>query len=614
MNFSRINYTLLATFMFSTFLTAQNLRIDKIEPPNWWVGMNLNNVQLMIYGENLNDAIIKFENENIHVVKIHKIENPSYTFVDITIPENIAPGNYKLLAEKNGQAFKIDYPILKREKSAETHSGFNKEDVIYLISPDRFCNGNIENDTLSHSRDEFQFFDLNGRHGGDIEGIISKLDYIKDLGATAIWITPLLENDMYMSYHGYAATHLYKVDPRFGSNNLYKKLVDEAHNNGLKIIYDHVANHIGINHEWVENLPMETWFNGSVKNHLSANHHKMVFTDPYRDASTVKQVQEGWFTDYMPDLNQSNEYMSHYIIQNTIWWIEYAGIDAVREDTYPYADQKFMAKWAKALMDEYPNFNILGEVWTGETAFLAGYVRNSFMPKKFNSNLPAITDFAFRDVAIRFLKGENSLYHFYNLFAKDYLYPDPDNLVLFLDNHDVDRAMYAANGNIAKYKMALTLLLTTRGIPQIYYGTEIGMDGGGHHGKIRGPFPGGFPTDSLNAFTVEGRDSTQNSIYSFLNKMLSLRGEHRALSSGKFVQFPPEDGIYNYFKILDDEIIYCALNENDAQREINISKYDHLFRNKLHRVNILSPGKEIEENADSILIDPNNIAIYKFIE
>ncbi|MGB5895086.1 MAG: alpha-amylase family glycosyl hydrolase, partial [Ignavibacteriaceae bacterium] len=452
---------------------SQDFTISKIEPPNWWIGMKQDTLQLKFYGNDIQDADVFLKSDNVRIIKHHLTQNSDYLFLDIVIPSDAEPGNYTFTFISENDAYDFDYTILKRENESASHNGFTNEDVIYLIFTDRFCDGNPDNNTIGDSLDEFTSTDLDGRHGGDIEGIISNLDYLSDLGVTALWITPILENNMWMSYHGYAATDLYKIDQRFGSNVLYKHLVEESHKRGLKIILDHVSNHIGINHTWVKNLPMGDWFNGTVENHISAKHDKMAFLDIHGDSTIVKFTTEGWFQDYMPDLNQRNPYLKKYLIQNTLWWIEYSGLDGIREDTYPYADQNYLSEWAEAILEEYPNFNIVGEVWKGVPSIISGYQTNSPVRKlDFDSNLPAVTDFALADAIRWYLNDEKSIYHFYETLAQDIVYNDPDNLLVFMDNHDIERATYIADGNVNKVKIALNLLLFTRGIPVLFYGTE----------------------------------------------------------------------------------------------------------------------------------------------
>ncbi|HEY6626974.1 MAG TPA: alpha-amylase family glycosyl hydrolase, partial [Ignavibacteriaceae bacterium] len=411
--------------------------------------MQWDTVQVMVYGENLEGVRVSSSDDGLKILNVQLLDNSSYLFIDIYIPEDHKSGNYKLKFYEDDVELEIAFPILDREMLTDKHQGFSNEDVIYLIFADRFCDGNPTNNTIGDSLDQFTSADLDGRKGGDIEGIISKLDYLKELGVSAVWITPMLENNMWMSYHGYAATDLYKIDPRFGSNKLYKTLVEEAHTRGLKIILDHVSNHIGINHYWVNNLPSNDWFNGTSENFIKASHDKMAFLDIHGDSIIVKMNQQGWFTDYMPDLNQRNPFLKKYLIQNTLWWIEYAGIDGIREDTYPYNDQKYLAEWTEAILTEYPKFNIVGEIWQGIPSIVSGYQTNSPIRKvDFDSNLPSVTDFALSDAIRDYLSGAKSIYKIYETIAQDIVYSDPDNLMVFFDNHDVDRAMLVADGNV----------------------------------------------------------------------------------------------------------------------------------------------------------------------
>jgi len=577
-------------------LIAQDIAIYKIEPPNWWEGMKHNKIQIMVYGSELNNAEVK--SENLTITKVEHVINKNYLFVDIDLNETNA-GIYEITFSNGKSETKIDFPIYERDESSKIHQGFNQEDVIYLIMPDRFANVDQANDSVKGYVDSFQNDFSQARHGGDIAGVISKLDYIKNLGFSTIWLTPIVENNTFRSYHGYSATDLYKVDPRFGTLELYKNLVNKAHSKGLKIIMDHVANHIAIDHPWIKNLPTNDWINGSVENHFKANHNKMVFSDTHADSSTIIHVQEGWFVKYMPDLNHKNSFLANYIIQNTLWWIEYAGVDGIREDTYPYCDQKFMARWANAIITEYPTFNIVGEVWTGDPAFLSGYQSGNKL-RNIDSNLPSLTDFGMRDALVNYLSGKETIYKFYETLASDYLYPNANNLVTFVDNHDVGRAMFYANSDTSKFKIAFHLLLTTRGIPQVFYGTEIGMKENEDHGTLRKNFPGGFPNDSTNAFAKIGRTKEENEIFNSFQKMLALRKKYPALSKGELIHFPPNDGVYIYFKIFGEELILNIINTSDKEAKVDIRKYSQIMMGKTELTN-LSSSKNINVAENSIL-------------
>ncbi len=603
MFFKKIGF--ISLIIVSTFL-AQNIRVNKIEPPNWWEGMKHNKIQLMIYGEGFNN--VEIESEGIKIDKIHEVENPNYIFVDVDL-SSTPFGKYEIIFSNGTSKISVDFPLYKRELSYTIHQGFSNEDVIYLIMPDRFANGNESNDFVDGYVDTFQNQYTQARHGGDIAGVTSKLDYLKDLGISTIWLTPIVENNTFRSYHGYSATDFYKVDPRLGNIETYKTLVNTAHNKGLKVIMDHVSNHIAIDHPWIKNLPTKDWINGTVENHLQANHHKMVFTDPYSDSTTIKHVQEGWFVDYMPDLNHKNKYLANYIIQNTLWWIETTGVDGIREDTYPYCDQKFMSRWANVILDEYPTLNIVGEVWTGTPAFLSAYQGgNKF--RKIDSNLPAITDFGMRDILVEYLTGKKSLYDFYTLLASDYLYTDVSQLVTFIDNHDVGRAMFYADSDIERFKIAFHLLLTTRGIPQIFYGTEIGMKENEDHGTLRKNFPGGFPNDSRNAFTETGRTKYENDIFTYFKKMLALRNKYPALSKGKLIHFPPENNVYVYFKRYGNQLILNIVNDSDKDVNVNLSKYGSVMLNTLFLEDIFTDKEYSIMDNRKIKIKNNSARVF----
>ena len=464
--------------------------IDRIEPPNWWSGMKWNAVQLMVSGTNLAGAKFSCPQNRLAIDSVQCSDNGHYAFVNLQIPADLAAGNYAIKVENNGEHAEFSFPILDRDQRPGRHAGFGVEDVIYLITPDRFANGNQENDRAD-GLDDFNPTDNRKRHGGDLQGITSRLDYLKELGITTIWLNPILENSGRSSYHGYAATDYYRVDPRFGSNEDYKNLVDQAHARGLKVIFDHVNNHIGIKHRWIADLPADDWLNGSVANHYRQKHYLHSISDPHAAENSSELLQTFWFVDGMPDLNQKNEHLANYLIQNTIWWIETSGIDGIREDTYPYNDQTFMARWAKAILDEYPDFNIVGEIWSNHPAYIALFQRNSQSPAAIETNLPAVMDFPLMNSWREFLAGEGTLREVYETYSQDFLYPDLNNLVVFLDNHDISRAIFLAKDDIARVKLAMTVLLFARGIPQILYGSEIGMLGGESHVELRG-FSGWF--------------------------------------------------------------------------------------------------------------------------
>lgn len=589
----RINKTILLFFFSLQICFAQSVKVSKVEPPNWWNGMKYNHIQLMVYGENLSGISARFNSPLLKVTRIHKNDNPSYAFIDIDVSSQINPGKYTLTVTKGRDILAVDFPILKRNKSGGRYQGFTPKDVLYMITPDRFCNGDRSNDDIPGMNDRYNPDSTYGRHGGDLQGIIDHLDYIKGLGVTTIWINPLIENNTRLSYHGYAATDLYKIDARFGTNELYGKFVEEAHRRGLKVILDHVNNHISIFHPWMKNLPAKDWINGSALHHNTTRHINSSIYDVHSDPAVRDFNNHGWFVDEMPDLNQRNPFLAKYLIQNTLWWIESTGLDGIREDTYPYPDQKYLATWNETILKEYPKFNIVGEVWMGDPAFLAPFQRGSFIPQQFNTNLPAVTDFAFRDAAIETFGEGRGMRRLYDDLAKDYLFADPQNLVTFLDNHDIERIMFMVKEDVKQFKLALQLLLTTRGIPQIYYGTEIGIKGGPDHGTIRADFPGGFPGSDHNAFTKEGRTERENDIYDFVHKLLQIRNEHSAIGEGRLIHFPPVNEVYYYFRQSADQKIFVVLNSNKNMQQVDLSLAEsHLEKATLLRS--LMTGKTIK--------------------
>lgn len=588
---TRISAFLLFLFFFSISLSAQSLKIDKVEPPNWWQGMKMDEVQLMVYGEGLNEISVSSAADGVEIVSVQTLSNSSYAFVDLKISPTTASENHSLIFHKGKDAVSVDFPILKREKNPQKHQGFGPEDVIYLITPDRFANGDTENDKLANELDEFNPGAPEKRHGGDLKGIMYNLDYLEDLGITALWLNPILENDGINSYHGYKTTDFYQIDPRFGTNETYRELVEAAHKRGIKIIFDHINNHIGFRHPWVQNPPTKDWINGSIEDHLLHKHYKSSVLDPHADSANIAALKDFWFVDLMPDLNQRNSFLATYLTQNMIWWMEYTGLDGIREDTYPYPDQAFMSEWAKAILEEYPQSNIVGEVWALSTPFIAGFQKETYFPRDFETNLPSVMDFPLMEAYRKYMRGESTLHDIYEVFADDFVFTDLDNVMTFLDNHDVTRAIYDSKGATDRVKQCLAMLLTTRGIPQIFYGTELNMKGGSRHIDLREDFPGGFPYHKRSAFKPEGRTKEEADMFSFTQKWLQLRKKHPALSKGKMTQFAPKNGPYSYFKSLGDQEIWVVLNGSDEKQMVDISEMVHRFEHVSALKNLVSEEK-----------------------
>lgn len=550
-------------------------RVDRVEPPNWWVGMHLSTVQLMVYGEDLEGATARFDDPRLDVSAVQNLESPSYLFVDVSVPEDLAPGSYRLVVSKGEREAAVQWPVLERD--GMPHAGFSSNDVVYLVTPDRFANGDPSNDRVAGLAEGADRTRAGARHGGDLVGLVRHLDYLADLGVTALWLNPVLENSGRLSYHGYAATDLYRVDPRFGTNEDYRRLVDEAHVRGLKVIFDHVNNHIGIRHPWIGDLPAVSWLNGTVEDHLTQQHYKLSFVDAYGDPRTVERQTGFWFADQMPDLDQRDPFVARYLVQNTIWWIEFAGLDGIREDTYPYPDQAFMREWVRAVLTEYPDFNIVGEIWEPYPAYLAAWQAKSPVPHALDTGLPTVMDFALAEAMRGYVARDVGLSQVYAVIAQDYLYADPSRILTFFDNHDMSRAYLVAGKERRRVEQMLAMLLTTRGIPQLLYGTEIAMKGGESHVELRADFPGGFPGDDRSAFLPDGRTVTESRAFDLTRTLLHLRKEYAALRTGQLVHWPPTGGddAYRFLRRDADATILVILNGYDRNRQIPLDILAH---------------------------------------
>ena len=576
--------------VFSTSLSAQPLVVEKVEPPNWWTGMKWNHVQLMLSGQNLGGITADVDEPGIRITAVHTVPNHSYAFVDLHIPAELPGGMYTINITNGENTVSIPYSIMEREISEDRHQGFDASDVVYLITPDRFANSETSNDRVDGMLDEYDPSQHGMRHGGDLRGLIDHLDYLADLGITTIWLNPVLENNGIESYHGYKTTDYYRIDPRFGTNEDYKRFTEEAHRRGIKIIFDHVNNHIGFRHPWVNNLPTTDWINGSVDEHLTDKHYKLAATDPHADPASEDQLRSFWFVDLMPDLNQRNPFLANYLIQNTIWWIEYTGLDGIREDTYPYPDQEFLTEWAKAVLEEYPTSNIVGEIWDSEPAYIAMFQDGSQLPGAIDTHLPVVMDFPLNDAYRAYLRGVGSLEGIYKVVAQDFLYANPQNLFTFFDNHDMPRGIFEAGGDSQKVKQVLAMLLTMRGIPMMLYGTEINMMGGASHIELRADFPGGFPGHTRNAFTEAGRTTEENAIFNYVRMLLHLRKAHPVLAHGKMIHYPPvwNNNVYKYLRMDEQESILVIVNGHAETREVDLADPLRILSGNRRFLNLLT--------------------------
>ncbi|GLR15545.1 glycoside hydrolase family 13 protein [Portibacter lacus] len=557
-------------------LNAQS--IERVEPPNWWIGMEYNEIEIMLYGKDLATLTPKFDKKGVELVSHKSFENENYLFVTIRISADAAPGSLKIDLYKNEKiALSHDYPLEARNPQRKNIEGFNGSDVMYLITPDRFSNGNTDNDNVDGLREKANRNLLGGRHGGDIQGIVNHLDYIKDMGFTSIWLNPLLENDMKTySYHGYSTTDYYKIDPRYGSNEEYRNLCDVAREKGIKIIMDMIENHCGLLHWWMDDLPTKDWIN-QWPEYTNTNHRKTVILDPYSTDEDKKQFTDGWFVPSMPDLNQRNPSMATYLIQNTLWWIEYSGISGIRQDTYPYPDMYFMADWTKAVMKEYPHFNIVAEEWYTNPTVVSYWQKGKDNPNGYTSDLKSLMDFPLQHAVVKSLTEEENWHsswnHAYEMLGLDYLYADPMNMVIFPDNHDMSRIHAQVGKDVDKTKLAIAYFATMRGIPQFYYGTEYLMaDSTGDHGEIRSDFPGGWPGEKPT-FTSE-----QIEFKKYMQTILKWRKDKEVIHNGKTLHFAPDNNdVYVFLRYINDDRVIILLNKNEQNVELDFKKYQKYF-------------------------------------
>ena len=560
--------------------SAGAIEIKRLEPAFWWTGMKNSELQIMVYGKDVAKCRVKLNYAGVKVIEVTPAENPNYLFIYLDIKASAKPGTMNIEFIEGTEKYIYSYTLNERQNSGGI-AGFNSKDVIYLITPDRFANGDPGNDIMDNVQTNRQ--QANSRHGGDLLGIDQHLDYIRDLGFTAFWLNPVLENKIPGgSYHGYAITDYYKVDPRFGSNEYYCSLVQNAHSKGIKVVMDMIFNHCGISHWWMNDLPSKDWINSSGK-YVQTNHYKLTLLDTHSPKSEITTLVDGWFSRGMPDLNQRNPHLAKYLIQNSIWWIEYSRIDGIRQDTHFYADYDFMAEWCKRIEEEYPQFNIVGEVWYNQGAALAWWQRNSILNNR-NTNLETVMDFqltfaiqrVFNDESGYGRNGGPGISEIYEVIAQDFLYPDPDNILTFLNNHDMGRFTRKDEMDLKRYKQALAFLLTTRGIPQIYYGTEILISGTKQEGdgQIRKDFPGGWAGDSVNAFIALGRTPLQNEAWSYMQKLLQWRKVTPAVTEGSLVHYTPDrSNVYVYARKKDDQTVLVILNGDNSDKTIQMERF-----------------------------------------
>lgn len=604
---SRPHIIFMVCMVFGLSLNAQ---IKRIEPPNWWVGFKNQNLQLLVHGSNIGATTPEINYNGVSIVKVHKAHSDNYLFIDLKIDKSTKPGTFSIVFKsKKGKDLVYNYELKAREKSSEDYIGFNSSDAMYLITPDRFANGDVSND-VNRTMNEKVLDRTNdyGRHGGDIRGIIDHLDYIHSLGFTAIWPTPMLTNNMSeSSYHGYAITDFYQVDPRFGTLEEYKALSHEMDERGLKLIMDMVANHCGSEHWWMTDLPFKDWVNqqvtfegkGELKN---SNHRRTTNQDLYASDIDKKEMTEGWFVPSMPDLNQKNQFLATYIIQNNMWWIETLKLGGIRQDTYPYPDKNFMSAWAGAIMTEYPNFSIVGEEWSVNPLLVRYWQTGTQNKDGYESHLTSTMDFPMQENIVNALNEDEAwntgFVKMYEGLAVDFAYTNPEALLIFPDNHDMDRVFTQLKEDVANTKMALSYMFVIPRIVQMYYGTEILMENTAKphdHGLIRTDFPGGWKGDKVNAFSGLGLTEDQIEMQHFVKNILNYRKESKAIHSGQTIHFAPERSVYVLSRNLGDETVVLILNKNDKTIELDLTRFKELGLDGKTLKNVIS-GESVKWN------------------
>ena len=554
----------------------------------------------MVYGKNIAHSEVSIDYPGVRLKEVVRLESANYLFLYLDISAEAKAGRMDIQFTDGKQRFVQSYELRERNQKIGAQ-GFSPADVMYLITPDRFANADPKNDNLDSVKVDRSR--SGARHGGDIRGIINKLDYIKDLGFTTIWLNPVLENRMPGgSYHGYAITDFYQVDPRFGSNEEYCELIDKAHDRGIKVVMDMIFNHCGSSHWWLKDFPSKDWLNHQ-DNFVQTTHFKWTLMDVHAPQSEKDILVNGWFTRGMPDLNQRNPHLARYLIQNSIWWIEYARIDGIRQDTHPYADYDFMCQWCKEVLDEYPDFNIVGEAWYPRGTASAWWQRGSKNNER-DSHLKTVMDFdltftcekAFVDECSSREGSEAGLFKLYEVIAQDFLFADPNNILIFLDNHDLGRFTRREEKDLNKFKQGLGFLLTTRGIPQIYYGTEILMSGtkGAGDGQIRADFPGGWEGDATNAFLESGRTPQQNEAFNYLRKLLHWRQQSEAVKHGSLIHYTPDrTGCYVYSRQTDQETVLVLMNGTDKEQTLQLDRFHEVIKGKTAGKDVIS-GQTIQ--------------------
>ena len=608
--------TIMAVLSFLGFGNPIQAAITKVAPTFWWAGMKNTELQILLYGNNISTSDVTITSKDIYLKEVVKQNNPNYLILYLDLKDAI-PQKFDIILKKGRKSFNVPYELKERKRKGDEIEGFNSSDVLYLIMPDRFANGNPDNDVIPGMlENKVDRNDQFGRHGGDFKGISEHLDYISDLGVTAIWLNPTQENDMKEgSYHGYAITDYYQTDRRFGTNEEFCNLVTEAHDKGLKVVMDMIFNHCGSENYLFKDKPQDDWFNFR-SNYVQTSFKTASVMDIHASDYEKAIATDGWFTQVMPDFNQRNRHVARFLIQSSIWWIEYAGINGIRQDTHPYADYDFMSTWCKEVLEEYPHFNIVGETWLNSNVLVSYWQKDSKLAAPKNSNLPTVMDFPLTDLMSKAFDEETTewsggLYRLYDYHTQDLVYANPMNLLIFLDNHDTSRFCKNEEDakNIVRYKQAITYLLTTRGIPQIYYGTEILMsaDKSEGDGYLRRDFPGGWKGDKVNCFTAEGRTDLQNEVFDYTRKLLNFRKDNEAICKGTMKHFSIYKGVYVYERKYNNKSVVVFMNGTDEKQTLSLVPYREILHSSsatdfISGKNIVLDGEITLDSRETLLL------------
>lgn len=591
---NKLNYFFSFYFLLiilSPLRSDNHYTIDHLEPPFWWTGMSTDKLQLMVHGSDISELKPSISYPGISIHAIHQTSNSNYLFIDLIIDNDTKAGDFTIGFSKNEEVI-INHPysLLERSPNSKMRNSFSSADVIYLITADRFANGDPTNDSSHNLKEKVNRKNKDGRHGGDIQGIIDHLDYLEEMGFTQIWLNPMLENDHpKYSYHGYSTTDYYHIDARFGGNSQYLLLSEEARKRGIGIIKDIVLNHCGSEHWWMKDLPSKDWINNEGK-FRQTTHNRVSLHDIHTTNSETSNFVDGWFVKTMPDLNHKNMFMATYLIQNSIWWIEYANLSGFRIDTYPYHDKTFLTEFGKRLIDEYPNFNFVGEEWSLNPAIVSYWQKDSPRYDHYISYTPSMMDFPLNSVLSKSLLEKEAwnsgLIKIYDVISNDFLYGDPYNLVVFAGNHDMERIYNQVNEQYPLYEMAMTYVYTTRGIPQVYYGTEILLKGPADHGSLRTDFPGGWNSDKINGFNGLGLTNEQMEAQLFTKQLLNWRKNSLAVTKGTLTHYLPQNGVYVYFRKYKNELVMVLINNNDSGASVSSERFYEILDDKTQGISV----------------------------